>query len=190
MPAVASTPTFLRGRTVPFAYYERLSEPEKAIYRLSDAVAAIRLQEPRTLWRLVERVRGLVPAGNAEEIQYAVQPLCDALARKLGTPPVELQVLEVRPRWPGAELHGLYTRRDGHAPRIQIWIRTARHQRPVAFRTFLRTLLHELCHHVDVERMGLPISFHTLGFFKRETSLFHQLVPEAARARKRPATLR
>jgi hypothetical protein len=172
---------------VAFAYYERLSEPEKAIYRLSDAVAAIRLHEPSTLWHLVERVRGLLPEGNAEDLHDAAQPLCDALTRKLGIPPVDLEVLEVRPRWPGAELHGLYTRREGQSPQVQIWMRTARHQRPVAFRTFLRTLLHELCHHFDMERMGLPISFHTLGFFKRETSLFHQLVPDARPPRRRTA---
>ena len=31
--------------------------------------------------------------------------------------------------------------------------------------------------HVDYERLGLADSFHTEGFFKRESSLFKQLVP-------------
>ena len=44
------------------------------------------------------------------------------------------------------------------------------------FRTFLRTLLHELCHHLDYELLDLDDSFHTEGFFKRESSLFKQLV--------------
>jgi len=52
-------------------------------------------------------------------------------------------------------------------------------KRLVAFRTFLRTLLHELGHHVDYERLGLQDSFHTEGFFRRESSLFHQIVPDA-----------
>jgi hypothetical protein len=56
-------------------------------------------------------------------------------------------------------------------------MRTARHGRVVAFRTFLRTLLHELCHHLDLEVLGLGESFHTEGFFRRESSLFRQLVP-------------
>lgn len=30
--------------------------------------------------------------------------------------------------------------------------------------------------------MGLPHSFHTQGFFQRESSLFHQLVPDARAA--------
>jgi hypothetical protein len=56
-------------------------------------------------------------------------------------------------------------------------MRTARQRRVVAFRTFLRTLLHELGHHLDYEHLRLADSFHTEGFYKRESSLFHQLVP-------------
>jgi hypothetical protein len=57
-------------------------------------------------------------------------------------------------------------------------MRTAKQKRVVAFKTFLRTLLHELCHHLDYELLKLPDSFHTDGFYKRESSLFHQLVPD------------
>ena len=56
-------------------------------------------------------------------------------------------------------------------------MRTVRHRRVVAFRTFLRTLLHEIGHHLDYEHLRLADSFHTEGFFKRESSLFYQLVP-------------
>ena len=58
----------------------------------------------------------------------------------------------------------------------------AYYQRIVAFRSFLRTLLHEIGHHVDYERLALADSFHTEGFFRRESSLFHQLVPGAKSA--------
>jgi hypothetical protein len=57
-------------------------------------------------------------------------------------------------------------------------MRTAKQRRVVAFKSFLRTLLHELCHHLDYELYRLPDSFHTEGFYKRESSLFHQLAPE------------
>ena len=62
------------------------------------------------------------------------------------------------------------------APVVKVWMRTAQQRRVVAFRTFLRTLLHELCHHLDYVLLGLEDSFHTEGFFKRESSLFKQLV--------------
>jgi len=45
----------------------------------------------------------------------------------------------------------------------------------VAYRTFLRTLLHELCHHLDYDLLRLRDSLHTQGFYQRESSLFHAL---------------
>src|SRR2546426_1529323 len=57
-------------------------------------------------------------------------------------------------------------------------MRTAKQKRVVAFRTFLRTLLHEVGHHVDYTGLRLKDSFHTEGFCKRESSLFYQLVAE------------
>ena len=91
-----------------------------------------------------------------------------------------MQVLAIRPSSRYGELHGLYTNDPPRPPRIQVWMRTARHRRVVAFRTFLRTLLHEVGHHLDYHHLKLADSFHTEGFFKRESSLFYQLVPSAA----------
>jgi len=86
----------------------------------------------------------------------------------------------VRPASRDSELHGLYTNETGRRPRIRVWMRTARQGRVVAFRTFLRTLLHEIGHHLDYTHLKLAESFHTEGFFKRESSLFRQLVPAEA----------
>jgi hypothetical protein len=57
-------------------------------------------------------------------------------------------------------------------------MRTARQKRVVAFRTFLRTLLHELCHHLDYELYRLPETFHTEGFYKRESNLLRRVLGE------------
>ena len=48
----------------------------------------------------------------------------------------------------------------------------------VAFRTFLRTLLHEMGHHLDYTLLKLGDSLHTQGFYQRESHLFHQLVTD------------
>jgi hypothetical protein len=56
-------------------------------------------------------------------------------------------------------------------------MRTAQRAQVVKFKTFLRTLLHELCHHLDYEHLKLEESFHTEGFYKRESSLLRQLYP-------------
>jgi hypothetical protein len=65
-------------------------------------------------------------------------------------------------------------------------MRTAAHGKIVSFRTFLRTLLHELVHHLDVTVFGLDDSFHTEGFFRRESSLVRQLLPPRTPPKKKP----
>jgi hypothetical protein len=36
-------------------------------------------------------------------------------------------------------------------------------------------LLHEICHHLDFTLFELTATFHTTGFFRRESSLMRQL---------------
>ena len=48
------------------------------------------------------------------------------------------------------------------------------------------TLLHELCHHLDYHALKLADSLHTEGFFRRESDLFRQLVPESPRVQATP----
>lgn len=110
-------------------------------------------------------------------VQDAATELGLAITLDLGIPTVRVEVLAVRPHKRNEELHGLYTWAEGKQPRVQVWMRTAQKKRVVAFRTFLRTLLHELCHHIDYTLFQLNESFHTEGFFRRESSLVRQLMP-------------
>ena len=64
---------------------------------------------------------------------------------------------------------------------ISVWMRTAQRKQVVAFRTFLRTLIHEFCHHLDYELFKLPETFHTEGFYKRESGLVKQLFEQQER---------
>jgi hypothetical protein len=164
---------------MPFAYYERLSRRDQAVYRQSDAVTAIPVASSRELAPAVDALRGALDRDDAPGVATASAEIVGRISRALGAAAPIVEVLAVRPRRDWGELHGLYTQED-EAAVIRVWMRTARHARVVAFRTFLRTLLHELCHHLDFEVLGLARSFHTEGFFKRESSLFHQLVPRDA----------
>jgi hypothetical protein len=163
---------------MPFPYYDRLSPRNRAIYRESDAVTSVTLPHAEALHPLVAELRETLAREDRGAIEAAASRLAVGMTRVLGLPPVVLSVLAVRPASSWGELHGLYTREAGRTPRIQLWMRTVRHKRVVAFRTFLRTLLHEVVHHLDYEHLRLRESFHTEGFFKRESSLFRQLVPE------------
>ncbi len=163
---------------MPFAYYERLSRRDQATYRKSDEVAAIRLPGAKDLQPLAEAVRAALARDDGAALQALSAKLAAGIAAALGVQAPRVEVLAVRPSFTGGELHGLYTLPEEGRAHIRVWMRTARHRRVVAFRTYLRTLLHELCHHLDFALLGLPKSFHTEGFFKRESSLFHQLVSE------------
>jgi hypothetical protein len=168
---------------LPFAYYDRLSSRNKAIYRRSDGVARLELPRAELLHPLVETLREALQRDDRRAVEKTASLLARGILKMLDLEPIAVQVLAVRPSSSGGELHGLYTREEGKPTRIQLWMRTAHHRRVVAFRTFLRTLLHELGHHLDYELLKLADSFHTEGFFKRESSLFKQLVPQEGEGR-------
>jgi hypothetical protein len=170
-----------------FAYYRRLSRQQKAIYRQSDAAHAVRLPNWSGLRPLVSELELALREEEQPRIETLCQRLLAGLTEGLNVEPVALTVLAVRPHSDWGELHGLYRpAHDGAPATIVVWMRTAQRAQVVAFRTFLRTLLHELCHHLDYELLELPDSFHTEGFYKRESSLFHQLVPGATSRRRGP----
>jgi predicted metalloprotease with PDZ domain len=56
---------------------------------------------------------------------------------------------------------------------IRVWMRTAVRKQVTSFGTFLSTLCHEFCHHLDSKRLGFPDSPHTRGFFERAAALYH-----------------
>ncbi len=166
-----------------FSYYERLTRAQQRIYRLSDEVTSLRLTGAAVLRPLTEELAAALATESRAAVEDTARRLHGGLTRAFGVAPCRLEVLSARPHGRWGELQGLYTTAErGRPASVQLWMRTARQRRVVAFRTFLRTLLHELCHHLDYEHLRLADSFHTEGFYKRESSLFHQLVPDAARA--------
>ena len=160
-----------------FGYYERLTRAQQRIYRDSDAVTSLRLPGAAELHPRVAALDASLISEDRLAVQVASQMLFTALTQAFGIGPCRLEVLAARPHGRWGELQGLYIE-DRRLPRVQLWMRTARQRRVVAFRTYLRTLLHELGHHVDYRYLRLADSFHTQGFYQRESSLFHQLVPD------------
>ena len=168
---------------MPFAYYSRLSAARQRIYRQSDAIVSL---EPPSGVASGARVAGLRAALAREHragVEAAGQALIGALAAGYRVPKIRVRVLAQRPADDGGELHGLYEPDDeGKPARITVWMRTAARRDVVAFKTFLRTLIHELCHHLDYELYKLPETFHTEGFYKRESSLVAALLREESTA--------
>jgi hypothetical protein len=160
-----------------FAYYDRLSAERKNIYRRSDAIVTLGIPPRLELSASVRRIQAALAADDRAEVQRACQDLLDALTAGYRVPSVRVRVLARRPADGYGELHGLYEPEDGATPaRITVWMRTAQKQQVVAFKTFLRTLIHELCHHLDYELFALEETFHTEGFYKRESTLVAALL--------------
>ena len=159
-----------------FAYYQKLNKRDRRIYDASDAVSALRLDEPISLRPLVHHVASALASADRAEVERTSRALIESICEQLNVPRARLRVRSVRPSDDWGELHGLYTPPAGRRlASIEVWMRTAQLRRVVAFRTYLRTVLHELNHHLDIELLELADSFHTEGFYKRESSLFKQL---------------
>ena len=56
---------------------------------------------------------------------------------------------------------------------IRVWMRTAVRKEVTSFGTFLSTLCHEFCHHLDFKKFGFVDSWHTRGFYERAGVLYH-----------------
>jgi len=162
---------------MPYAYYQKLSTRDKATYRRSDTIEHIALHNASQLMPMVQGIRTALEQDNQRLLRQMSQQLLNEITRRLATSPVRIKVLARRPSDDSEELHGLYEPAEHSQDQavITVWMRTAAQRRLVAFKTFLRTVLHETCHHLDYEWLKLEESFHTEGFFKRESSLFKQL---------------
>jgi hypothetical protein len=166
-----------------FAYYDSLGTDSRRTYRKSDRILRVELPDAAALEPFARAIEAALPAEDRRRVEQACQALVDALNRQLETPAVHVRVMERRPSDDTGELQGLYEPDEvtGGVARITVWMRTARKEQVVKFRTFLRTLLHEVCHHLDYELYGLDETFHTEGFYTRESSLMRDLLGEPPR---------
>jgi hypothetical protein len=87
----------------------------------------------------------------------------------------ELRVLEARPLRvrEGGWATELFRDYDPEKKKIRVWMRTAVRKQVTSYGTFLSTLCHEFCHHLDFERFGFRNTPHTRGSYERTAALCH-----------------
>jgi len=159
---------------------DRLSPAQRRTYDKSAAITAIRLRPSTELLQATAALPEALQRNDRVHIDGLSQKIVNEICRCLGVPGVKVKVEGVRPSNARGELHGLYTQYgSGRTDTIKVWMRTAKREQVVACKTFLRTLLHEVCHHLDYALFHLRDSFHTEGFFQRESSLFYTVVQPA-----------
>jgi hypothetical protein len=165
-------------------FRHRLTRAQQRIYDRSNATPAVPLQATPTLQQMVSLLPTVLRTADPRRVEQLSQRISDEIAAVLRVRRVRVQVSGTRPANTRGELHGLYTpAHNGASATIKLWMMTAKRQQVVAFKTFLRTLLHEICHHLDYTLLGLADSFHTDGFYQRESSLFYRIGGPAAAAR-------
>jgi hypothetical protein len=168
-------------------FRHRLNRAQQREYDRSNAVSAVPLRVSPRCARAIQLLEWALGQGDRARIERVAEVICEEMCTALRLPPVRIAVKEVRPSNRSGELHGLY-QSAGRSQVISVWMYTAKRGQVVAYKTFLRTLIHEMGHHIDYELLKLRDSFHTDGFFKRESSLVNQLLAAAARTAADPAT--
>ena len=146
-----------------------------AQYQASDQLLGLKLPDDGRIPLLAAAIKSAM----ADESQAAVRRACSeflaAAAEFYQVRPPEVRALAARPirvregSW-ASELFGDYSLQTAT---IRIWTRTAVRKQVTSFGTFLSTLCHEFCHHLDVQKLGFRGSPHTRGFYERTAALYH-----------------
>jgi hypothetical protein len=170
------------------AWYRRLPPSLQRVAAASDRVSSLPLHAGPGLMEAVSVLPETLRSEQAAAIEVVAQRIADGVCGALGVVRLRVRVQGQRPHDQRGELHGLYVPANGRGQDgITLWMRTAKRGQVVAYRTFLRTLLHELCHHLDYTYLRLEDSLHTQGFYQRESSLFAALGASSVDGARRPA---
>jgi hypothetical protein len=158
----------------------------RAQFDASDQTATLALPPAELLQARSNELRDALLGGEPKPVLAVGQRLLDELAQFYKCTPPRLKVLGARPHatYEGRLSYELFGDYDLENAQIRAWMRTAMQGRVTSHRGFLNTLLHELCHHLDVRAFGWPSSPHTRGFFARVDELYHLALATPPESRK------
>jgi hypothetical protein len=140
----------------------------------SDRIKTLELPHDGSLPSITKSIEVAMKTGTSGDVHRACAKFLDAASVFYDVPFCGIRVLSARPlrvRERGTfELFGDYT---PETMLIRAWMRTAVRKEITSFGTFLSTLCHEFCHHLDFQKFGFKDSWHTRGFYERAAVLYH-----------------
>jgi len=143
-------------------------------FLLSDRSALLELPPDGELQKCAALIESGMQAGNSSEVGRACSLFLSAASHFYKVPDCMVRVLAARPlrvrERSTIELFGDY---HPSTLLIRVWMRTAIRKDVTSFGTFLSTLCHEFCHHLDFHRYRFRDSWHTRGFYERTAALYH-----------------
>lgn len=140
----------------------------------SDTRILIPLPPDARLVTIADSINSAMHEGTAGDVQRTCADFLRTASGFYSVPECSVRVLAARPlrvrEYSTTELFG-----DYHPDTlvIRVWQRTAIRKEITSFGTFLSTLCHEFCHHLDFHRLGFRNSWHTRGFYERTALLYH-----------------
>jgi hypothetical protein len=152
------------------------SPPKQSLkaFAESDQRNLIPLPPDRRLLASAELIERAMKDGTTGDVQRACAEFLRTASVFYCVPECSVRVLAARPlrvrEYSTTELFGDY---HPGALVIRVWRRTAIRKEITSFGTFLSTLCHEFCHHLDFHRFGFRDSWHTRGFYERTALLYH-----------------
>jgi len=133
----------------------------------SDQLQTLPLPSDQRLAALATMIETAMRAGATKDVAIACNEFLRTAADFYRVPECAVRVLAARPfrvrERSTIELFGDY---HPDTRLIRVWMRTAMRKDITSFGTFLSTLCHEFCHHLDFQRFGFPDSFACSGKFQ------------------------
>ena len=146
----------------------------RALFLESDRVKTLDLPQDGRLISITKCIEEAMKAEKNTAVRCACADFLKVASEFYRVPDSGIRVLSARPlrvRERGTfELFGDY---DPGTSMIRVWLRTAVRKEITSFGTFLSTLCHEFCHHLDYQKFGFHDSWHTRGFYERAAVLYH-----------------
>ena len=140
----------------------------------SDRIKTLDLPQDRTLTEIANHLESAMKAGKIRDVRSACTEFLATASDFYKVPPCNVRVLAARPL--RTRERGTFELFGDYAPDsmlIRVWMRTAVRKEVTSFGTFLSTLCHEFCHHLDFEKFGFVDSWHTRGFYERAGVVYH-----------------
>jgi hypothetical protein len=140
----------------------------------SDRIRTLDLPRDGHLQEIAQRLESAMKTDNIRDVRSVCTEFLASASISYEVPTCGVRVLAARPL--RTREHGTFELFGDYSPDsmlIRVWMRTAVRKEVTSFGTFLSTLCHEFCHHLDFKKFGFVNSWHSRGFYERAGVLYH-----------------
>jgi hypothetical protein len=146
----------------------------RQFFLASDRLKSIDLPADGRLLGISQAIESAMESGSMGDVRRHSAEFVATVSDFYRVPKSDVQILAARPlrtrRGWRTELFGDY---HPTLMLIRVWMKTAVRREITSFGTFLSTLCHEFCHHLDFQQFKFRDSWHTRGFYERAAILYH-----------------